>query len=124
MISKAHALDAGYDLVATHDELVSSAGVTKIHTGITGDVPPGHVGLVCSRSGLAAKHGVIVLNAPGILDSGFQGEVCILLSKVGEGSFPIRKGDRIAQLVYVPLSAYTPGVSSSRGDGGFGSTGQ
>lgn len=122
-LTKAHALDAGYDLVATHDAIVGSQTVTKIHTGVFGDVPPGHVGLVCSRSGLAAKHGVFVLNAPGIADAGFQGEICVLLSKVGPDPFPVRKGDRIGQIVYVPLSAYVPGAISERGEGGFGSSG-
>ena len=120
---KAHATDAGWDLVATHDAIVGSTGVTKIHTGVKGDIPQGHVGLICSRSGLAANHGVFVLNAPGILDSGFEGEVVVLLSKVGSEPFPIRKGDRCAQLIVVPLSAYTPGATSDRGEAGFGSTG-
>ena len=120
---KAHATDAGWDLVATHDAIVGSTGVTKVHTNVYGDIPQGHVGLICPRSGLAAKHGVFVVNAPGIIDSGYTGELIVLLSKVGQEAFPIRKGDRVAQLVVTPLSMYTPGASSSRGDGGFGSTG-
>lgn len=115
--------DAGFDLVAAHDGIISSRTVTPIHTGDFGDIPQGHVGLVCPRSGLAAKYGVFVVNAPGIIDAGYDGELIVLLSKVGDESFPVRKGDRIAQLVVVPLSAYTPGASSDRGDAGFGSTG-
>lgn len=121
---KANPLDAGWDLIATHAGIVGREGVTKIHTGVAGDIPQGHVGLICPRSGLAAKHGVFVVNAPGVIDSGFTGEICVLLSKVGAESFPVRKGDRVAQMVVVPLSAYTPGASSDRGSGGFGSTGQ
>lgn len=121
---KQNNLDAGWDLIATHDGIVGREGVTKIHTGVLGDIPQGHVGLICPRSGLAAKYGVFVVNAPGIIDSGFTGEICVLLSKVGQEAFPVRKGDRVAQMVIVPLSAYTPGASSERGSGGFGSTGQ
>lgn len=120
---KAHDTDAGFDLVAAHDGIISSRTVTAIHTDDYGDIPQGHVGLICPRSGLAAKHGVFVVNAPGVIDAGYDGELIVLLSKVGDESFPVRKGDRIAQLVVVPLSAYTPGVTSSRGDAGFGSTG-
>lgn len=120
---KQNALDAGFDLVATHDGIVGNNTVTKIRTGDFGDIPQGHVGLVCPRSGLAAKHGVFVVNAPGVIDAGYTGEIQVLLSKVGDESFPVRKGDRIAQLVVVPLSAYAPGAGSDRGEGGFGSTG-
>lgn len=120
---KAHELDAGYDLVADHDAIIGEGKVTKIHTGFWGDIPAGHVGLICSRSGLAANHGVFVLNAPGIADASYTGELIVLLSKVGQEAFPIRKGDRVAQLVVTPLSAYTPQATSQRGDAGFGSTG-
>lgn len=120
-LRKSNTLDAGYDLVATHDAIVGSSSVTKVHTGVTGDIPAGHVGLIMGRSGLAAKHGVFTLG--GVVDPGFTGEIVALLSKVGQEAYPIRKGDRIAQLVCVPLSAYVPGASSARGDNGFGSTG-
>src|SRR6185437_11566108 len=103
---KAHATDAGWDLVATHDAIVGSTGVTKIHTGDFGGIPQGHVGLICPRSGLAAKHGVFVVNGPGIIDSGYTGELVVLLSKVGQDAFSIRKGDRVAQLLVIPLSLY------------------
>lgn len=120
---KANPLDAGFDLKATHPAIVSNEGVTRVHTGVYGDIPQGHVGLICPRSGLAAKHGVFVVNAPGIIDAGYTGELVVLLSKVGSEPVSFAKGDRIAQLVVVPLSAYAPGASSDRGDGGFGSTG-
>lgn len=124
MITKAHATDAGFDLIAQHGALVSNQAVTIIHTGFHGDVPPGQVGFVCSRSGLAAKYGVFVVNAPGVVDSGFTGEVRVTLSKVGPEPYPVRKGDKIAQLIYMPLSAYDPSVSSERGSNGFGSSGR
>lgn len=120
---KKDSMDAGWDLVSTHAAIVGNHAVTKIHTGDFGDIPPGHVGLICPRSGLAAKHGVFVVNGPGVIDAGFCGEICVLLSKVGEEPYPVRKGDRIAQLVVVPLSAYTPGAQSDRGEKGFGSSG-
>jgi len=122
-MQKAHELDAGWDLTATHAAIVGSHAVTTVRTGDFGDIPPGHVGLICPRSGLAAKYGVFVVNGPGIIDAGFKGEICVLLSKVGSDPFPVRKGDRIAQMVVVPLSAYSPGSVSDRGENGFGSTG-
>lgn len=116
-------LDAGWDLRAAQDTIVYPGHVTTVYTGVHVDIPQGHVGLVCSRSGLAAKYGVFVLNSPGIIDSGFSGDVGVILTKMGADQYPIRTGDRIAQLVVVPLSAYTPGLISDRGDKGFGSSG-
>lgn len=122
-MKKSRVTDAGWDLVASHDAIVGRDTVTKIRTGDFGDIPQGHVGLICPRSGLAAKHGVFVVNGPGVIDAGFDGEICVLLSKVGADPFPVRKGDRIAQLVVIPLSAYSPGTQSDRGEKGFGSSG-
>lgn len=124
MLTKAHATDAGYDLISQHAAIITSNTVTAIHTGVYGDVPPGSVGLVCPRSGLAAKYGVTVVNAPGVVDSGYDGEIIVLLSKFGEEPYPVRKGDRVAQLLYIPMSAYDPGASSERGSAGFGSSGR
>lgn len=116
-------LDAGFDLIAQNDGIVSFGKVTTFHTGEIGKVPPGTVGLVCSRSGLAFKHGVQVVNAPGIIDAGFSGEIMVALTSVDE-SVSVRKGDRIAQIVFLPLSGFNPHHTSGRGEKGFGSTGQ
>lgn len=116
-------LDAGFDLIAQNDGIVSFGKVTVFHTGVQGNVPPGTVGFVCSRSGLAFKHGVQVVNAPGVIDSGFSGEIMVALTSVDE-THAVRKGDRVAQIVFLPLSAFHPEHTSSRGGGGFGSTGK
>lgn len=122
---KANDLDAGYDLVATHDATVIRGATTKILTGVRGNVPPGMVGFVCSRSGLATKHGVAVVNAPGVVDAGFTGEIEVHLTKlIDPHSYDVKKGDRIAQLVYLTLGAFHPEHTSDRGGGGFGSTGK
>lgn len=120
---KANQLDAGYDLESTEQYTVTSDRVTIISTGVKGDIPPGHVGFICPRSGLAARHGVFVVNAPGVIDSGYTGEIKVLLSKVGEKPLTVNPRDRIAQLVVVPLSNYTPNTASDRGEKGFGSSG-
>ena len=121
---KAHSLDAGFDLQATKGLVVYPNQIFRVGTGIEADIPPGHVGLVCARSGLALKHGVVPVNAPGIIDAGYSGEIVVGLIKLTSGRYDIKSGDRIAQLVVVPLSAYVPGLTSDRGEAGFGSTGQ
>jgi dUTP pyrophosphatase len=126
---RAHADDAGYDLLA--DEAVTLMPHTwrMVHTGLAVDIPQGSVGLICPRSGLAFRHGVTVLNAPGIIDAGYRGEVGVLLMNHSAYQFGIQPGDRIAQLVIVP--AWTGAVqevdaldATDRGQGGFGSTGR
>lgn len=100
-----------------------------IHTGIYAEIPEGYEGQVRSRSGLAAKHGVIVLNAPGTIDSDYRGEICVVLANFGQEDFIVRNGDRIAQLVICPVvQAEIEEVaelesSTERGGGGFGHTG-
>lgn len=121
-MKKANPLDAGWDLVATHDEEISRDYVSRIQTGDYGDIPAGHVGIIKGRSGLAVNHGVFVLG--GVIDSGYTGEIVVALSKVGSSTLRIKAGDRIAQMVVLPLSAYAPGLTSDRGEAGFGSTGQ
>lgn len=102
--------------------------VTIVHTGLHMAIPNGYMGLVVSRSGLALKHGIQVMNTPGILDSGYRGEIMIGLVNHGNEVFHINKGDRVAQLIIVPfqapvfLSVDTLG-ETERGNGGFGSTG-
>lgn len=119
---------AGYDLRAAHRGIVEPSEVLTVGTGVHVAIPEGYVGMVCSRSGLAAKHGVHVLNAPGIIDSDYRGEVKVLLRNTGRDAYFIEEGDRIAQLVIVPC--ITPEVeyveslpATARGAGGLGSTG-
>lgn len=123
-MKKANQLDAGFDLSALHGATVRHGEVTKISTGVFGNVPPGAVGLVFARSGLGVNHGVRPVNAVGVIDPGFQGEIIVGLTRdITEGEYVVEKGDRIAQIVYLPLSAFHPEHTSSRGGGGFGSTG-
>jgi dUTP pyrophosphatase len=101
----------------------------SIATGIALEIPEGQAGLVLPRSGLAARHGIALVNAPGLIDAGYRGEVCVLLLNTDKSStFEIAAGDRIAQLVLVRVeTAITVEVDalslSERGSGGFGSSG-
>lgn len=124
--------DAGLDLYASHPTYVMQGHVTKVETGIAVEIPHGYVGLVHPRSGLAAKHGITVVNAPGTIDAGYRGEVMVLLttidSRYERNLFEIKPGDRIAQLVIqkveLPTVVEVDELSdSARGAGGFGSTG-
>lgn len=129
--SQAHFGDAGFDLHAAEDVTISAGRSVAVSTGIAIKLPAGTVGMVCPRSGLAAKNQVTVLNAPGIVDEGYRGEVKVLLINHGERPFEVAAGDRIAQLVIVPYLAPTVTVlgggetldDTDRGVGGFGSTG-
>ena len=121
---------AGLDLVAAIDaplELASGA-IARVPTGIAIELPPGHEGQVRPRSGLAAKHGVTVLNAPGTIDEDYRGEVQVILVNHGRASHRIQSGDRIAQLVVAPVvrvavEEIAALAATARGEGGFGSTG-
>lgn len=118
-------LDAGFDLIAQNDGIVRHGEVTKFDTGVKGNVPPGAVGLVFARSGLGVNHGVRPVNAVGVIDASYQGSIVVGLTRdITEGEYVVEKGDRIAQLVYLPLSAFHPEHTSSRGGEGFGSTGK
>ncbi|NLY94417.1 MAG: dUTP diphosphatase [Myxococcales bacterium] len=123
---------AGMDLAACLDEpLVIPPGETaRVPTGIAIALPPGHEGQVRPRSGLAFKHAVTILNAPGTLDEDYRGEVQVLLINHGKAPFTIEHGDRIAQLVVAPVTQVRVDVvdveslgETSRGERGFGSTG-
>jgi dUTP pyrophosphatase len=121
---------AGLDLLAdVDDEVVLAAGERRlVPTGLALAIPPGFEGQVRPRSGLAAREGLTVLNAPGTIDSDYRGEVQVLLVNLGSAPVRVRRGDRIAQLVVGPVArigwrevdALPP---SARGTGGFGSTG-
>jgi len=127
----AHA--AGLDLLAAVPEdapmILAPGKYALVPTGLTIALPPGYEAQVRPRSGLAAKHGVTVLNAPGTVDADYRGEIGVLLINHGEAPFPIRRGERIAQMVIAPVARaeLVPAVSLSatdRGSGGFGSTGR
>ncbi len=126
-----HDGDAGYDLRARHGAMLAAkGGRAAIATGVAVAIPPGYAGLVLPRSGLALRHGVTCLNAPGLIDSGYRDEIkVILVNHDPAQSFELHRGDRIAQLVvqrveaveWEPVKALP---ASSRGMGGFGSTGR
>jgi dUTP pyrophosphatase len=127
--TRAYAGDAGLDLYALEQVSVAPGERASIRTGVAVEVPPGHAGLVVPRSGLAARHGIALVNAPGLIDSGYRGELQILvLNTDRRETCTLDAGDRIAQLVLVAV--LTPGVlevdelaTSERGSHGFGSSG-
>jgi dUTP pyrophosphatase len=125
--SRAHASDAGVDLRSTVDIVVEPGARAVIGTGVAVAVPDGWVGLVAPRSGLAAHQGVTITNAPGIVDSGYRGEVKVILQAT-DGRISVARGERIAQLVIVPCHlgtwTYVDDLDDTeRGTGGHGSTG-
>ena len=125
--TRAHHDDAGLDLRAATDITIPSGAHALVPTGTAVAIPTGHVGMICPRSGLAAKHRVTVLNAPGIIDAGYRGEIGVILINHGRATARISRGDRIAQLVITPFAHLTPIAqaltTTDRGDSGFGSTG-
>jgi dUTP pyrophosphatase len=126
---QAHDHDAGYDLFAAEPARVGPGERVSVGTGIAVAIPKRHAGLVLPRSGLAARHGIALVNAPGLIDAGYRGELrVILLNTDRERTFAIERGDRIAQLLITaiesPQFVETSGLSeTARGEGGFGSTG-
>ena len=127
-VTKGHDDDAAWDLHATEHAVVLDGFRRVISTGVTLELEPDEVALVCSRSGLAAKHGVFVLNAPGVIDAGYKGEVQVILQNLGDHSFDIREGDRIAQLLILKLPEVAHlteviNIGTARGTNGLGSTG-
>ena len=125
----AHPGDAGADLVSTEDLTLAPGERATVGTGVSIALPDGYVALVVPRSGLAAKHGITVVNTPGTVDAGYRGEIrVILLNTDATESYAIAAGDRIAQLLVLPVTRARfipverlPGTE--RGEGGFGSTG-
>ncbi len=124
--------DAGIDLVARDDVLIPrGGGRTLVPTGVAVAIPEGHAGFVLPRSGLALNHGVTCLNTPGLIDSGYRGELKVLLVNTdGEHDHQVHRGDRIAQLVVQAVEHVMLDVvdalpsDSERGEGGFGHTGR
>jgi dUTP pyrophosphatase len=128
--SRAHDGDAGLDLYAAESATIGPGERATVATGIAMEIPAGHAGLVLPRSGLAARHGIALVNAPGLIDSGYRGEVRVLLLNTDRSEpFEVAAGDRIAQLVLTPVTAAevveVPVLAASaRGEGGFGSSGR
>jgi dUTP pyrophosphatase len=127
--TRAHWGDAGLDLYALHGGGLAPGERASIRTGIAVEIPPGHAGLVLPRSGLAARHGVTLANAPGLIDAGYRGELTVMLLNADRAArFELAAGDRIAQLVLmriqlpVPVEVQELSVSE-RGPAGFGSSG-
>ena len=126
----AHSGDAGVDLYSREDALISAAGGRMlVPTGIAVAIPSGYVGLVVPRSGLAIKHGVTLLNTPGIIDSGYRDELkVVMINTDPTSSYQVARGDRIAQLVIQPIENVTWNVVDKLDDndrgGGFGHSGR
>jgi dUTP pyrophosphatase len=125
---RAHDDDAGLDLHARHNTTLAPGAWASVATGVAVAIPEGHVGLVAPRSGLALRHGIGVVNAPGVVDAGYRGEIRAILINHGPVPVTVVRGERIAQLVVVPfatvdLEEVAELPPSIRGDGGFGSTG-
>ena len=126
--SYAHPGDAGMDVRSIEEVALAPGARALVHTGLVLELPPDAEAQVRPRSGLALKHGVTVLNAPGTIDAGYRGEVGVILVNLGAEPFVVEKGMKIAQLVVAPVAqAEVVEVSAvdatDRGAGGFGSTG-
>jgi dUTP pyrophosphatase len=126
--SRAYDGDAGLDLAACERHELPPGGRAVVPTGVAVAIPPGYAGFVQPRSGLAARHGITIVNTPGLVDSGYRGEVnVVLLNTDSEQAFVVEPGMRIAQLVVVPVAPVEPVESaqlpaSERGPRGFGSS--
>jgi dUTP pyrophosphatase len=127
--TRAHDSDAGLDLYAAESARLAPGARVSVGTGLAVQIPDGAGGLVLPRSGMALKHGITLVNAPGLIDPGYRGEVRVLLLNTDRTlEFQISPGDRIAQLLLVPVAHASPRLAdalddSMRGEGGFGSTG-
>lgn len=128
--SRAHEGDAGLDLYASEGALLDPGERASVGTGVVVEVPAGFAGLVLPRSGLAAKHGIALVNSPGLIDSGYRGEIRVLLLNTDRDQrFRVAPGERIAQLLITPFAALEPVEAGAlaetvRGSGGFGSSGR
>jgi dUTP pyrophosphatase len=124
----AHPGDAGLDLCACEAATLQPGEHRLVRTGLVMQLPPGTEAQVRPRSGLALKHGITLLNAPGTIDEGYRGELGVILVNLGQEPFEVAPGMRIAQMVVAPVLRVAVAASETlgethRGDGGFGSTG-
>ena len=124
--TRAHADDAGLDLYSLEDAELAPGQGQVVHTGVAMAIPAGHVGLVCDRSSMA-KRGL--KTAGGVIDAGYRGEVGVMLWNISTQTHALKKGERIAQLLVIPIATPAPVDSddlgeTARGVGGFGSTGK
>src|SRR3954447_5214375 len=107
--SRAHAGDAGLDLYSCEQAHIGPGERWSVGTGVGVEIPEGHAGLVLPRSGLARDHGISLVNSPGLIDSGYRGELrVLLLNNDPAETFRVERGDRIAQLVVIPIGLATP----------------
>ncbi len=126
---KAHKEDACFDLRAAEALTIPRHGYATVCTELAIRIPSGHVGLIMSRSGLASSHGVFVLNAPGIIDAEYAGQIKVVLANMDDDNYLIERGDKIAQFTMLPLMQVNMLRgdnmiwSGTRGGEGFGSTG-
>lgn len=134
---KAHEDDAGFDLRAVQTAYLYPEDTAMVKTGLIVAIPKNHFGMIVPRSGMVKKHGITVANSPGIIDSGYRGEVCVLLRRYADGIGDIhwiKPGDRIAQMIILrhegtPFFMHRDSFdrqynNTERGSGGFGSTGR
>ena len=127
--SRARGGDAGLDLTACEEATIAPGARAAVGTGLAVEIPQGHAGLVVPRSGLALRHGLSLVNTPGVIDAGYRGEIrVILLNTDHEHTFTVEAGTRIAQLLVVPAIAVEVVevgelTLTERGTGGFGSSG-
>lgn len=132
-LRKAHADDAAYDLSALRGGFMQPLERSLVKTGLRVAIPEGHAGLVLPRSGLAVKHGITVLNSPGLIDAGYRGDVGVVLYNTSPVLYSWVPGERIAQLLIIklpdlaalwhPAGVFDEHYTSERGSNGFGSTG-
>jgi dUTP pyrophosphatase len=128
--TRAHDGDAGLDLSAAESATIPPGERATVGTGVAVEIPPRHAGLVLPRSGLAARHGIALVNAPGLIDSGYRGEIRVILLNTDRArSFQVDPGDRIAQLLLTPFVEAEPVeatelATTTRAEGGFGSSGR
>src|SRR5919112_5483352 len=131
MPERAHAGDAGYDLRSVEEVDLAPGSRALVRTGISVAIPEGYAGLVLPRSGLAVRHGISLVNTPGLIDSGYRGEILVsLINHDREEAFLVERGARIAQLVLVRAATalfseveFLEAATDGRGEGGFGSSG-
>lgn len=126
--TRAYPTDAGWDLSSSGPVVVPVRAIVKVRTGTFVDLPPGSYGMICSRSGLVANHGLAVANAPGIIDSGYTGEIIATMVNLGQKAYRIEAGERIAQIVLgrtdgIIVPDAPPTLSNlARGENGHGSS--